>query len=365
MNDLNNISLMIKDVISGDPTIDQREDYDVSGEELERALNLILANPKLSDQQKRFYISNSWKIHYRGNNPPPNIKEFLSSKWLGATAESIYPYVKDTLYQFWNPKESYRNLILSPSIGWGKMAPKDSKLFTPHGFIRMGDVQIGDELSTPNGKTAKVIKIFPQGIKDIYEITFKDGRKTHAGAEHLWKVASCLSNKKWINPWQIKTTKEILDSGLYRNTKTPKWKIPLTEPVYHNRKEHYFSPYCIGVLLGDGYIPNKYCSISFTSTDNEIVDKMKKEVPINTRITHSNNSIQYRIIGSPMIKDELRRLDLLGRKSIDKFIPQEYLFDSIENRIALLQGILDTDGTVQCRRKEYWGTPRFDTISSQ
>src|SRR5208282_6713636 len=138
-NELGNISLMLKDLMHGDTTIDQREDYgDVSGEELEKALNLILSNPKLSDQQKRFYISNSWKIHYRGNNPPPNIKEFLSSKWLGATAESIYPYVKDTLYQFWNPKESYRNFILSPSIGWGKsFAAVLSNLFVSTHLVLM------------------------------------------------------------------------------------------------------------------------------------------------------------------------------------------------------------------------------------
>ncbi len=121
MDNLSNISEMIKDVIQGDPFIDEREDYNsVTAEELKRALNIILNNPNLSEMEKKHYISNSWKIHYRGTTPPPTIQSFLTPKWLGGTAESIYPYVKNTLIDFWNPKEKYRNLILSPSIGWGK-----------------------------------------------------------------------------------------------------------------------------------------------------------------------------------------------------------------------------------------------------
>lgn len=118
---INNTSYMLTDLIHGDSSIDDREDYAlVTGEEIQQALKLILTNPNLNDSQKKFYIENSWKIHYRGNRPPPNIDQFLTPYFLGQTATELYSYIPNILTEFWDYNKPYRHFILTPHIGWGK-----------------------------------------------------------------------------------------------------------------------------------------------------------------------------------------------------------------------------------------------------
>jgi len=62
----------------------------------------------------------------------------------------------------------------------------DSLILTPFGFRRMGDIAIGDQINNPDGSIARVIGVYPQGKKDIYEVTFIDGAKTKVTLDHLW-----------------------------------------------------------------------------------------------------------------------------------------------------------------------------------
>lgn len=86
----------------------------------------------------------------------------------------------------WNP--GFKNIFFYGSGGVGKEQPHSAKILTPAGWTTMGDISVGSVVTTPNGKTARVIDKFPQGIKPIYEVTLRDGSKTRAGLEHLWKI---------------------------------------------------------------------------------------------------------------------------------------------------------------------------------
>ena len=371
---VNNGKFLLKDLIEGDEAIAQRADFQsLTGDDVREAIELIVTNENLSDDIKKYILLNSWKVHYK--RKPPTIQEFLSYEWLGPTALSIYPHVRNVLENFWNPVSKYRHLVLAPAIGYGKMGRNDTKVFTPSGYKLMGDIKVGDTVATPNGKTATVVKVFPQGVQDIYEVTFRDGRQTYVGKDHLWKVTMSTTKKTWVkgvttkydqkglcikkSDWQIKTTEELMQAGLKKGKGSPKWKIPLTKPVYHIENKHHISPYILGVLIGDGYLPEKH-SLNFTTKDSYIVDRVKRELPLDTEIGHKIESIQYRIVSSKKVKEELKRLNLLGKLAQDKYIPKEYLFDSVDNRIALLQGLMDTDG---CADKN--GRIRFDTTSEQ
>lgn len=112
---------MIKDVIYGDDSIDLRPDYqDMSTEVLMRAQKVLLENPKLTDREKVYYLNNIWKINYRGAERPPTIEEFLTPKYLGATDEAIFPYIRQKLIEFYDPRNQYRDAILYSFIGAGK-----------------------------------------------------------------------------------------------------------------------------------------------------------------------------------------------------------------------------------------------------
>ena len=94
--------------------------------------------------------------------------------------------------------------LIIAALGVGKAQPLTSKILTPNGWVTMGDVKVGDEVLTPEGETAIISGVFPQGVKDIYEVILVDGRRTEACGEHLWKVYGVG------NYWSIIDTNEII-----------------------------------------------------------------------------------------------------------------------------------------------------------
>lgn len=65
-----------------------------------------------------YYRKNSWELLY--GHIPPSVDNFLTPKYLGAVADQIYPHVKKTLKEFFNPTSGKRLLALCGAIGWGK-----------------------------------------------------------------------------------------------------------------------------------------------------------------------------------------------------------------------------------------------------
>lgn len=121
---------------------------------------------------------------------------------------------------------------ISGPAGTGKAQPVYTKIPTPTGEKKMGDLKVGDFVFNEHGKPVKVIGVFPQGQKEIYEVQFRDGRKTECCSEHLWTVrVAGFKNLRTL------TTKQILDSGLYHDM-IPKFKIPLLDnPVEYEARE--------------------------------------------------------------------------------------------------------------------------------
>lgn len=78
--------------------------------------------------------------------------------------------------------------FLSLQTGKGKAQPLNAKVKIPGGWSTMGEMKTGTKIIAANGEVAEVYAIHPQGTIAIYEITFEDGRKTQASAEHLWQV---------------------------------------------------------------------------------------------------------------------------------------------------------------------------------
>jgi hypothetical protein len=255
---------------------------------------------------------------------------------------------------------SKKKCILADDMGLGKAASLDSNLLTPKGYIKMGDVKVGDFVIGSNGKKTKVTGIYPQGIKKMYNITFTDGTIVETCDEHLWAVQT-TNHKKRGNKYVIKPLKELIDDLTYGKHNNLKWYIPIVEPVEFDSKENFIvDPYLMGVLLGDGSISQH--TTNFSSEDTELINSVGELLPKNHIVKHRSN-YDYGIIsenGKNIITRELKKCDLLGTKSFNKFIPKNYLYSNIESRISLLQGLLDTDG--YCSKK---GTIQFYSVSKQ
>ena len=256
---------------------------------------------------------------------------------------TLYPYqMEAVMFLIGDGKELNNKKLLALGMGLGKGLDLNVKICCSKGWVRNGDLKLGDIVCSPDGGTAKVTGIFPQGIKQTYEVNFKDGSSTLCDEEHLWLVQSPRDKNRKLNEnWKIMSVKELLKAGLVEKSGNFKYYIPMTKSVNFESQDLKVNPYILGVLLGDGYI-GKTIRID---TDEEIIDnikniyktyKSKRKGCCHGSVSQSNKEFY----------DEIKNLGLLGKRSWEKFVPKKYLFNSIENRLAILQGLLDTDGGV-------------------
>ena len=108
---------------------------------------------------------------------------------------------------------SHARLALLASKGPGKEQPVSSKLYTPKGERRFGDLKVGDEVFSEYGLPTKIRGVYPQGVKDVYKVTFDDGSSTECGLEHLWKVNGFVKGRK--RSTAVLTLKQIMERGLF------------------------------------------------------------------------------------------------------------------------------------------------------
>lgn len=116
---------------------------------------------------------------------------YLGNAWHDAEGNSkLYPYWREELLKIFpdNLTTTVNNGIFSGSRGRGKEQPLSSLVLTEHGYITMGDVKVGTKVYGSDGRLHPVTAIYPQGIKDIYKITFSDNTSARCGLQHLWQI---------------------------------------------------------------------------------------------------------------------------------------------------------------------------------
>jgi ATP-dependent DNA helicase RecG len=226
--------------------------------------------------------------------------------------------------------------------GTGKAQPLDSVIYTPNGPVKMCQIHVGNEVCTPDGEVAKVTGVFPQGEKDVYKIIFSDGSEVESCEEHLWKI---WKNSYWADS-KVLELKDFKDDLKSSNGKR-KYHIKLTEPVFFESSKVGLDPYIFGLLLGDGCFQNG--SVFFSSVDDEIVESFSK-IEDHYLTNKSSNKKDYRICKKykerHRIVTFLEENGLHCKKSYEKFIPKNYIYNSIDIRLNILRGLLDTDGSI-------------------
>ena len=241
-----------------------------------------------------------------------------------------------------------RAILFGGAKGGGKAQSIFSIIHTPKGEKILNDIQVGDEICNADGSISKVTDIYSQGIQKLYKLTFIDGATTLATQEHLWK-AHIIG--KHIRS-RLYTTSQLIEHLLtIKNQKiTPNILIPLCAPIEFQKIDVSLNPYLLGLLLGDGCFRGN--SPKITITENFLLEEIKKLGYIVSKQSTDDYIISEDIIKKGVqnkLKVKLELLGLWGLKSEDKFIPSVYLYNSIKNRIMLLQGLMDTDGYVDKR----------------
>lgn len=256
-------------------------------------------------------------------------------------------------------------LSLSMPPGTGKAQPLLSKVLTPYGFRRMGDLKIGDEIISGENRVSHVIGIYPQGVKPVYEVEFDDGSKCKCTDEHLWKCQTRDDRRRSRGhggeKYRVIELKEMMQNLYVEGGKRKNYSIDYVEPIDFPKKDLPLHPYVMGVLLGDGGFTQTSVGVSFP--DDFIREKVERLLPDGDCLSH-RDEYDYRIKRKQRnnqqsdTKQILQRYYLDGCGSSDKFIPYGYLLASKEDRYELLAGLLDTDGCINGSTIEFDSTSR-------
>jgi intein/homing endonuclease len=304
--------------------------------------------------------------------------------------------------------------------------PLDAKILTPNGWTNMGDIKVGDYVIGRNGKPTKVLGVYPKGKKLVYKITTTENTSTECCEDHLWltktfedkkrkRNGSVKSTKEIIDTFYNKNGK--LNHYLPRNEPIhfPQKELPISPYILGSILGDGSISHSITLYNTDKELIEKFnneledinCCLSRPSNSNLIGYNIKSKNIKNNKparrilLKNVNNGkeIEYYSITEAVktlgltkheitqrcknnkivneyeyqflpplnkwqnpIKDALYKLGLEGKKSYDKFIPDLYKYSCIEDRIELLRGLMDTDGTI---KDKFGGSCSFTTISEQ
>jgi phosphate starvation-inducible PhoH-like protein len=276
----------------------------------------------------------------------------------GTLYEKIDPYLRplyDALHDMLDP-DSIPRLIAAGTIEIaplaymrGRAQPVGTPVLTPDGFRPIGSLAVGDLVTGSDGKPTPVLGVYPQGEKDIYRVTATDGASTLCSGDHLWAVATRADRRRG-RPLRVLTTREMI--GGLRASHYHRYELPLhSEPVRLPYREVPMDPYALGLLLGDGCLTGK-TTPSFATCDPELAWELKRLLP-GTEVRPAGGP-DYHLgkVTSPgdvitlenPVTGVARLLGLDGAGPATKSVPRQYLHNSAAVRLAVLQGLLDTDG---------------------
>jgi hypothetical protein len=218
----------------------------------------------------------------------------------------------------------------------------NTPVLTTAGWKTVGTVEAGDRVFHPGGHPVEVLRatdVFDD--RPCFEVTTTDGRSVVADADHRWLVNDRRSNRGW----ETLSTEELLEKGVTRNRSGGRYayRLPDQQRIISKPVELPLDPYVLGAWLGDGTASKP----EITSAAGD-VDAMRAALGIPTSITPNGPAAWYiRLnLASPWSRDGFTyRAKEVGVWR-NKHVPERYLTAGTEQRLALLQGLLDTDGSI-------------------
>lgn len=260
---------------------------------------------------------------------------------------------------------NYRYVVVRAGRRFGKALALDTPIMTTEGFKRLVDIKQGDYVFSELGKPVKVI-----GKSDVYtgrkcyKVQFSDGAEIIADASHDWvvepkKYRKALGRaKNPVSKPEKLTTEQIANTHVITRKDGKheyNYSIPTARPLQLERKELPIEPYFLGLWLGDGS-KNKP---DITTDDIEVAEYLEGYAnrlgqTVKKKKNTRSNAYSYAVTGDRTQKSrdnslraKLRQLGVLN----NKHIPQVYKTASYEQRLELLQGLMDSDG--YCNGKGY------------
>lgn len=278
------------------------------------------------------------------------------------TGYKVLDYANGYWSETRDPKTGERKLIPNLGIpagsmvsiigasGNGKALPDLAQLPTPYGVVRADSLKVGDELFNREGKPVKILGIYPQGEKDMYQVTFKDGRTAMCCEDHLWTVIKGYGRKEKVMTLPLKDLMKDYEkpqNGFNRVIQCHPYAVPTNGVVQFASRNVSIDPWILGTFIGNGCLTGKYLTISCGT------DEIPKKICEMMGWKCKKNPTTYSYIFYSLETGKLIRCDDFFKDypelldySYNKHIPQDYIYNNEYVRRGVLSGLLDTDGSI-------------------
>lgn len=241
-------------------------------------------------------------------------------------------------------------VLLADDMRLGKYQPTDCSVLTPQGWREIGAIAPGDFVIGSAGLPIRVKGVSAVQADDEYELETMSGAKTRCGPEHLWSFVTSKGNLKTV------TAKYMVDKGLFypgHATRRCRFQLPTVNPIVGMAQPLPVDPYLLGMLIGDGALTVSSVVLSCPPHKDKLLEYATAWAHSNgftvTRHQRLDDACpQYALVqkykkGNDLL-DTIRALGL-NCKSPARFIPPAYLITDYNSRLALLRGLMDTDGS--------------------
>ena len=229
-------------------------------------------------------------------------------------------------------------IVLKGASGIGKQLCNTTLIPTPNGWTTMGEINVGDIIYGANGKKTKVTYVTGDQFVECYKVSFSDGTSIVAGGPHKWGVIDKRGD------YFVKTTDEIISEGVRDTNSASRYGVPIAKAVEGHNRKLSIDPYYLGYWLGDGHSYSADISIGYDDyqyISEEFKGSLTFSRESRTCMTVRTSKVTHKMLASlGVIKN--------------KHIPQEYLRSSIKNRKKLIQGLMDSDGSVHQNSCEFY-----------
>jgi len=264
---------------------------------------------------------------------------------MGATKEvvlDIHPQPRQREFM----ESNARYTLYGGARGGGKLVSDDSVVLTPFGFKSGSELGVGDLINNPDGTVQRIIQIKPRVTLEKWTVVFSDGTRLSVAKDHLWLAWKANKTRKVGNRrLSGEASAEVVETQTFmkwlNRGYTPQIPVCAPQPFNMTSRWELLDPYLMGALLGDGCFTGRNVTLTCDEKDKPHYIKQFNGLDFTTG-THNNivfvGDTQKRIMRLA------ERWGLADKKSHDKFIPRYYKLSSVENRMALIQGLMDTDG---------------------
>lgn len=306
-------------------------------------LDLMLKLDKNNAEEYEKYLHTAYKIASRTSLEHYFIYrewgERKEDKFFAPRFEIMRGYIHYLQEIVTNP--NFKMLIVMMPSGYGKLLANDTPILTKDGWKKHGDLKVGDYVINPKGEFIKVTMVHPKRYA-TYKVTFEDGEEILCHNQHEWQVydKSC-SHERHLE------TNDMIGNTQMKDGRN-RFYAPIREAIIGEEKQLPVEPYTYGVWLGDG----SKCQARITQSekDNIILKHIPYKVSSVSKCEEGTNFYYFEGLAN-----DLHKLDLCYQKHKEKikYINDMYLTASINQRLELLAGLIDTDGYLDKKKNRY------------